>query len=359
MTEQNKMRILAFYYNYFIVLSVITSIFYWFDGATAASWLRLLLLLGVPVIILWRSKQRQREVAKEERQLPACHFEFLIIAGIVAAPGSVLNENLANFWLCCSFYGGAIVIYFFYKYLRGRYLVFYRNPSVSSETRQRAGQSMRRSLGELALIGLVVFIILLLVYQAVPEINVQKEEKTNTEQQEQDNVFDTAASRQNEMRDALSEMQEQAGENLFLVILRYMLTIAILAMVVLTLVYGMFRLILFLLRRRHRVRLDFEEVVVTSSDTEEFTRLVPVRRSAPDFPCGNDGRIRKEFYRQVRRQAGEQEISPAQTPMELRENYLGENRKEKLLTELYEKARYGKASVTEEEVRTWQKEENT
>lgn len=359
MTEQNKMRILAFYYNYFIVLSVITSIFYWFDGDTVASWLRLLLLLGVPVIILWRSKERQREVAKEERQLPACHFEFLVIAGIVAAPGSILNENLANFWLCCSFYGGAIVIYFFYKYIRGRYLVFYRNPSVSSETRQRAGQSMRRSLGELALIGLVVFIILLLVSQAAPEIHVQKKEKTNTEQQEQDNVFDTAASQQNKMRDALREKQEEAEENLFLVILRYMLTIVILAMVALTLIYGMIRLVLFFWGRRHRTLLEFEEVVVTSNGTEEFTRLVPVRRAAPDFPGGNDGRIRKEFYREVRRQAGEQEIPPAQTPMELRENYLGGNRKDELLTELYEKARYGKDSVTEEEIRKWQKEETT
>lgn len=359
MTEQNKMRILVFYYNYLIVLSVITSVFYWFDGDTAASWLRLLLLLGVPVIILWRSKERQQEVAKEERQLPACHFEFLIIAGLVAAPGSLLNEKQANFWLCCSFYGAAVVLYFFYQYLRGRYLIFYRNPSVSGETRRRAGQSMRRSLGGLAAVGLAVFLLLILVSQAAPEISVPEREKTNTEQQEQENVFDAAADRQNEMRDALRETQEQAEDNLFLVILRYLLTFALFAMTVLALAYGMVRLVFFLLERRRRVRLEFEEVVVADNDTEERTRLVPVRRMASVFPGGNDGRIRKEFYRTVRRRAGEQEISPAQTPMELRKNYLGEGRKEELLTELYEKARYAEDSVTEEEFRKWQKEETT
>lgn len=357
MTEQNKMRILAFYYNYLIVLSVITSIFYWFDGDTAASWLRLLLLLGVPVLILWRSKERQQEVAKEERQLPVCHFEFLIIAGIVAVPGSLLNENQANFWLCCAFYGAAVVIYFFCKYIRGRYLVFYRNPSVSKETRKRAGQSMRRSLGGLALAGLAVFLLLILVSQVTPEAPIPKRERTNAEQQEQDNVFDTAANQQNEMRDALRETQEQAQENLFLVILRYLLTFAIIAATVLALAYGLVRFILTLLGRRRRTRLEFEEVVVEDNDTEELTRLVPVRRAAPVFPGGNDGRVRKEFYREIRRRAGEQKISPAQTPLELRENYLGENRKEELLTELYEKARYAEDSVTDEELRKWQKEE--
>ena len=185
---------------------------------------------------------------------------------------------------------------------------------------------MRRSLGGLAAVGLAVFLLLILVSQAAPEISVPEREKTNTEQQEQENVFDAAADRQNEMRDALRETQEQAEDNLFLVILRYLLTFALFAMTVLALAYGMVRLVFFLLERRRRVRLEFEEVVVADN---------------------------------VRRRAGEQEISPAQTPMELRKNYLGEGRKEELLTELYEKARYAEDSVTEEEFRKWQKEETT
>ena len=99
----------------------------------------------------------------------------------------------------------------------------------------------------------------------------------------------------------------------------------------------------------------FEESTVERSHNEEYTRLVPVMRKDLTFPAGNDGRIRRYFYKEVRKKAGNQEIEKSQTPMELKRTFLEPNAREERLTELYEKARYAKDSVTEEEISRWEK----
>lgn len=355
MTERQKLRIISFYFNYLIVLSAFTSIFYWFDVSQPISWLRLVLLLGVPVPILWRSKERQREEEKKENKLPAYHFAFAIIACIIGSPASILNEKQDNFWLCCLFFASAIALYLLGEYIRGRYLLLYCNPSVSAETKRRSGKNMKKYLLEMAVAGMVVLLLLLIFVSYEPEISWQDKPKTNTAQQETDHGPDPVGNGAKERQGKIQEEQEDREQNVFLQALRYVLLIAIIAMGAAAVCYGLFRLLFYLIKGRRKTVWEFTEIQTEKRDDEEYTRLVPVVKGEVRFPAGNDGKIRRQFYKEVRRQAGDHEIVRSKTPVELKEAYFEPNEKETVLTELYEKARYARESVTAEEIRSWEK----
>lgn len=355
MTEQNKMRIITFYYYYLIVLSSFTAVFFWFEASQLLSWLRLVLLLGIPVLILWRSRERQEEEEKKGKKLPMCQFGALLFPGIIGAPASLLYERQDNFWLCCLFLAAAIGLFFAGEYIRGRYLLLYCNPSVSEETRRRTRKNMKKYLVEMAVIGVVVLLLLLVLSSFEPEFSQQERRKTNTVQQETDHDPNPVGKRQKEQGSKRQEEQEQKEQNVFLLALRYVLLVAIVVMGVTAVCYGLFRFLFYLIRGRRKPVWQFEETLTEKREDEEYTRLVPVARSEVRFPGGFDGKIRRQFYKEVRRQAGDHEIIRSKTPVELKETYLEPNEREAVLTELYEKARYARESVTEEEIRSWEK----
>lgn len=359
MTERYKIRVISFYCTYCIILSLFTSFFFWFDAGLLISWFRLLLLLVIPVPILWRSKEKQLEKEKQkeklEKKLPPQPLVVLWAAGFMGESVSLMYEKKDNFWLACFFFAASIGLYFVGEYLRGRYLLFYCNPGVSAETIRRSGKGAKRTLIEMAVAGVVTLVLLLFISQFEPELPVQKQQKTNTVQQETDRAPEEKKGRPNEKQSKIQEEQEKQGQNLFLLILRYTLFIAIVVMGIVAVCYGLYRFLYYLIRGRRRPVWEFEEIEIEESNNEIYTRLVPVVRSEAVFPSGNDGKIRREFYRAVRRQAGNKEIVRSHTPMELKEAYLASSEKDTVLTELYEKARYARESVTEEELRQWEK----
>lgn len=357
MTERNKMRILTFYVNYLIVLSAFTAIFFWFDASQPISWLRLILLLGIPLPILWRSRERQLEEEKKEKKLPTCHVGVLCVASIVGAPAFVLREKQDNFWLCCLLFAAAIALYFATEYIRGRYFLLFCNPSVSAETKRRNGKYMQKYLLIMAVAGAVVLLLLLVLSSFEPEVSWQERPKTNTVQQETDRDPNPAGNGKKERQAEIQEEQEERGQNVFLLVLRYFLFVAIIAMGAVAVCYGLFRFLYYLIRGRRKPTWEFEEILTEECDDEEYMRLVPVTKSEVRFPDGNDGKIRRHFYKEVRRQAGNHEIVRSKTPMELKEAYLESNERETVLTELYEKARYARDSVTAEELRHWERME--
>lgn len=353
MTEWYKIRVISFYCLYCTILFLFTSFFFWFDAGLLISWFRLLLLLVLPVPFFWCSKEKQLEKEKKKGKLPPQSFWGLIAAGIFVAPASAMSEKQDNFWLSCLFFAAAMGLYFAGEYLGGRYLLLYCNPSVSAETRQRCGKNMKKYLLWMAAAGVAALVLVMFVIQFEPELPERQRQKTNTVQQETDRAPDKT-SRNEEIREKIRQEEEKESNNLFLVILRYILFIAIVAMGAVVLGYALFRLINYLIRGRRRPVWEFEEVEVEKSDNEIYTRLVPVTRNRGSFPDGNDGKIRKQFYKEVRRNAGNNEIVCSHTPMELKEDYLTAGEKDAVLTELYEKARYAAESVTEEEIRRWE-----
>ena len=356
MTEKNKMRMITFYACYFVVPTIGTSLFNWFDVCDLLSWLRLLVVLILPFFILWRSKEKKTEEESEKgKKFHQQLFGVLVFIGFLVSPGTLFSEDADNFWLCSFFYGAAICLCFVGEYLRGRYLLLYCNPSVSDETRKRSRVNMRKQLVQMVIVGASALIFLLLLSRFEPEMKMPRLQKTATVQKEKEEDETPATSLREEKKGEMREEQEEQSSNIFLVILRYTVVLILLALVFVAVAYGLLRLFLFLIRGRRRTVYVFEELTVERSHNEEYTRLVPVMRKDLIFPAGNDGRIRRYFYKEVRKKAGNQEIEKSQTPMELKRTFLEPNAREERLTELYEKARYAKDSVTEEEISRWEK----
>lgn len=346
MTEFNKMRITDFYYNYLLLLCFFSSIFYWFQ-ADLASWLRLLLLLFVPLPIVWRNKR------KSEERLPTSRFAALVLVGISVIPQTLRGGIVANVILCCFLFMIALLLFFVNKYLRGRYTILHCNPSVSEETKKRAGRMQRKPLLVLSAIAAAILFLLVTLTVLMPDIEMS--ERTNHQQQERDNTLEKAQNKKvGEVQKKLQEEQEKASDNFWLQLLRYVVTFAIFVMVTLAILYAIFRFILYLMRRRRKVTYEYKELVDERTDFEEITRLVPIVKKSAEFPKGWAGQIRKAFYQSVQRGAGKQAINCALTPQELHKEYMGEGEQNELLTTLYEKARYAEYSVNEQDWRKWE-----
>lgn len=347
MTEFNKMKITHFYYNYLLLLCFFTFIFNWFNG-DLFSFLRLFLLLFVPLPIIWRN------VRGKEEKLPIGRFLPLVLAGLFLIPATMQKDRVVNVILCCCFYAAALFLYFANKYLRGRYTILHCNPSVSEETKKRAGRMQRKPLFQLLFIGIVALVLFTFLTMVMPEMGARRPvKKSNREQQEQDNTFDKVDTNRTEIQRKMKEEQEKAADNFWLQLLRYVITFAIVVIGIFAIVYAVFRLILYLIRHRRKLIYEYEEQVDEKTDVEEITRLVPVVKRAVSFPDGWDGKIRRAFYESVRKGAGRQSVDRALTPRELQREYMDETERGECLTALYEKARYAKDSVSGEEWQMW------
>lgn len=180
----------------------------------------------------------------------------------LVSPDTLLNEDPDNFWLCCFFYGAAICLCFVGEYIRGRYLLLYCNPSVSRETRRRFRVNMRKYLIQMVMVGVVTLVFLLIFAQYKPEVKMPGRQRTSTVQREKEEKDHPAVSRKEDKRSQVRKEQVEQSSNLFLVILRYVVTVAILAVALVAVAYGLFRLFLFLLRGRRRAVDVFEETTV-------------------------------------------------------------------------------------------------
>ena len=180
----------------------------------------------------------------------------------LVSPDTLLNEDPDNFWLCCFFYGAAICLCFVGEYIRGRYLLLYCNPSVSRETRKRFRVNMRKYLIQMAMVGVVTLVFFLIFAQYKPEVKMPGRQRTSTVQREKEEKDHPAVSRKEDKRSQVRKEQVEQSSNLFLVILRYVVTVAILAVALVAVAYGLFRLFLFLLRGRRRAVDVFEETTV-------------------------------------------------------------------------------------------------
>lgn len=348
MTEYNKIRLADFYFKYFLVLAFFTSVFYWFQG-DLISWGRLLVLLILPLPIVWRNKR------KPEKKLPTSHFEVLGIVGALVLPGTFEQGFHANVVICSCFCLASVFLCFLNKYLRGRYIVLYCNPSVSEETKRRAGHYQRRPLAGLVIMGSAVLFLVVVVWLFMPEMQRKPSERMNREQQEQDNIVEEKSNKVKEdIQEKMKEEQEKATNNLWLQLLRYVVTFAVVAGGVLVIVYVLFRLVLFVLGRGRKIFYDYQEQVEKKTEWEEITRLVPVVKHHLEFSDGWDGKVRKAFYRTVKKGAGVQGVNVSLTPEELHKEYLSMSNRDELLTRLYEKARYADESVKEEEWKQWE-----
>lgn len=350
MTEFSKMWLTHIYYHYFLILALFSSLFYWFHGDWL-SWVRLFVILVLPLPIVWRRERRKEE------KLPISRFGALVLIGLFVMP---LGYEEGAAVIACCFYMAALVLWFVNKYLTGRYTVLHCNPSVSDETKGKVAQLQHRPLFCLIAFGIVLLSLLLLVSFFMPDIHWQSKEHTDKERLEQDNMIDSQSEEKtNKVKQKIQEEQEKASENFWLQLLKYLITVVIVVMGVVAVVYAVFRLFLFLMGRHRKVSYEYQEKVEIVNDFEEITRLVPVVKNVMDFSKDWNGKIRKAFYQSVRRGAGKHTVDRTLTPEEMQEAYLSGSKEDELLITLYEKARYAEERMNEEDWKQWEKVRNS
>lgn len=351
MKEYRFMKLLVVYYNYLLVLTFLTSCFFWFD-ASMKSFLQLVVLLVLPYLV---SKLKLfLHIGKEKQEVERtgiCYGSEWVGIGILASPGAIVSERTENSFLCCILFIAALGVYLFWRYYRGKYLVLYRNPSVSANTRKRAQERIQNPLIKLVAVGAVLVIFIFVVANFVPELQIPNVNQERKVEEPKEKIKNTP-SPQAEMNNTLQEKSEEGKENDSIVwlIIRY----AALVLIVLTVIAGvffvLFQIMMVLMGFRRTESCEYHERMVEKTDNEEYSELIPVARKEVSFPSGNDGKVRKLFYRAVRKGAGSKRVENSRTPQELQEKYLLQEKDSELLTELYEKARYSPETVTDEEV---------
>ena len=185
-----------------------------------------------------------------------------------------------------------------------------------------------------------------------PEWNFERDSKEKAAVEETKEKEEPAAGPESQSRESVvRQQQEEQKGNFWLTLLRYTVLIVLIVAVVILAGYGIFKLICYLVFHRQKPSYEFVEQVTITKEDEEHIRLVPVAKREKQFPAGNDGFVRKAFYKQIQAGAQKNSVPCSQTPQELKETYLSGEKADEYLTQLYEKARYAKESVETEEIR--------
>lgn len=353
MREYRVLRMISFYYNYLLLLTLITSFFWWFDW-DAPSLVRAVLLLAVPGLILNVHFRRHREEKeRQEGKIPTGRVELIPLTGLLAI-GS-MSDGQAN-EAAGLFYAAAVVLYFVWRYYSGKYILLYRNPSVSRDTRERAGRKLAPLMLRLAIVAAAATVLLAALTGML--LSAEPRQPDIRQEENEESVESRAtppASREEELKEQLRRRQPEPS--LFLIVLRYVVY-GLLVVMGLVAVGAVLYWIATRFFRRRTDGGEYYEEITEKRGNEEYTSLAPTgRRKRADFPEGNDGKVRRAFYRRVKKKAAGQRVDASHTARELRREYLQAETDAAPLTALYEKARYSAVSVTDEEIDRWEKGE--
>lgn len=349
MKIRKRCRFLAFLYYELLILGVVTSLVHWFDAGDVYSYGRFVFFVFVPILFYRHFYKKEK---REERKVASCHVGALVLAGLFMMPGTILEAADDSFWLCSIFYLAAIVVGFAGEYWRGQYLVVGCNPSVSEETKRRINVNRKKDWIPFYAAGILTVLLLFVAAGYKPEWNFERDSKEKAAVEETKEKEEPAAGPESQSRESVvRQQQEEQKGNFWLTLLRYTVLIVLIVAVVILAAYGIFKLICYLVFHRKKPSYEFVEQVTITKEDEEHIRLVPVAKREKKFPAGNDGFVRKAFYKQIQAGAQKNSVPCSQTPQELKETYLSGEKADEYLTQLYEKARYAKESVETEEIR--------
>lgn len=350
MEYMRKLRALDFYSAYFMVLTLATSYVPWFD-ATPASWMLLIILVALPYLIVrffFHDKGLKKKM--ENGKISGRHTG--VIGCVLAIPGVILHPEddvLPSVILCMVFFLIAISLCFYTFAYDGKRKVLYHNPSVSQSIMEREEKVTFRNLRRILFIAVGGAVFVAALVWALPEV---KSPVSMKRQQEQVKVTEKQQKIKNKEKqfEKIKEQNEEAKDNIFLRIFRYILLIALIILTVLTMGYAVFRLIFYFIRGCRKGEVEYIEEKIEDDGTEEHTRLIPVVGRGVVFSNDNNGIVRKLFYQKVRKGARPSKVNRTLTPTEMKEEYLEHETNTGDIVRIYQKARYSGQMVTDEEV---------
>ncbi len=373
MEYRHRHRIITFIFHYllvvyfFVVLSVLS-------GGVADGLLTCVLAAAMGYFLVNHKRKNIQKKEQESDKEGQCQLSFAVLA-IVASflmMGSAANTydetesisagSLLLVWLLLM---TIFVTYLYADYFREKYMTMYVNPCVTEETIRRfEGNTklrLRRTLIRTAIIMMLVFSVGAAIFNmdfVVEETKEEKEkEKKEEEKKEETEPATDPAKKLQELEERKPEPNPvwEAFTALLMQIMKFVVMILFVVGILLVLFLVLRKLFSFRLPQYERV--TKEEIEEEKDSMEEYISLRPRKTISEHFSDDNNGKIRRIFYRYIKKQAGKQRVDTSKTPWELADTYIaGENteltKEQQTTIRIYEKARYSRATCSSEEVET-------
>lgn len=273
------------------------------------------------------------------------------VVGVLAVLAACMYDNIATYILCCLLFLAALGIFIYSVYYYGKYLILNCNASVTESTQKKVEKNSMKTIVKVLVCSFflsIVFMIVLMFLPDLPEYRPGTWEK----KQEQEEVHMSTGQR--ETAETNGEEKKTKEESLLARILRYVLLSVCAVLTVVLLGAALYKLFGFLSHRNGKTGYEYKEQIIEVNDIDEYTTFTPIVKKRVHFPDGNNGKVRRQFYRQVKQGAGKKAVDKSRTPQELEQEYMKPLEGNRQLVSLYEKARYSQETVTDEEWYQWE-----
>lgn len=361
MDYRHRYQIIVFLCHYLCVVCFLVIIAL-ADGSTLQAYLIFVIAMALCYFIinfkLGHKKKRERHPDREKSTHMTVFGAVLGMAAFFHAEDFreqkglefVLGELLFFVMIL-----GITAVYLYADYFREKYLTMYANPCVNSKTIRRFEKNTGHALKRFLLFFGLGMLMLFFVVSAIQTTEVEYKYEKQEERQIREPVQKARPKKdqQKEIQEREKEKRSPFMELLLRILMRVMQIIIVLLFVI-----GIVAVLFFLLRKFFRIRLPqfsrVEKIREKHTDgIDEYISLRPVLRPREEFPGDPNGKIRRYFTRYMKKKSGGK-VDASLTPKEMAQMYLaGEGEpvteKERVIVELYEKARYSGESCSEEE----------
>ncbi len=368
----HRHRVITFVFHYLLVvyLLVVMSVL---SGGLAEGLLTCVLGVAIGYFIVshkWKKIEKKEQDADKEGQ---CQVSFAVITILASfmMMGSAANTyyevekvsvgSLLLIWLLLM---TLFATYLYADFYREKYMTMHVNPCVTEETIRRFEGNTKRRLRKTFLRTTIVMMLVFSVGASISNMEFVVEEKEEEEEKEKKKDEEEVEPATDPAKE-LKELEERKPEpnpawKAFTELLMQIMKIVVMVLFV----FGILLVIFLILRKLFSIRLpQYERIKKEDSEeeitlTEEYISLRPRRKVINEhFSDDNNGKIRRVFYRYIRKQAGKEKIDTSKTPWELADAYMaGENveltTEQQSAVRIYEKARYSGNVCSGEEVET-------
>ncbi len=357
----HRHRVITFVFHYLIVTYLLV-VFSVLSGGVAQGLLTCVLAAAAGYFVVGHKWNHIRQKEKEEEKEAQCQIAFCVVAIIVSVglmgsaqytygPSERLSVgSLLLIWLLLMSIFGT---YLYAEYYREKYMTMYVNPCVTQETIQRFEGNTKRRLRKTFLWGAIAAMLVFTVAATISNVDfaVEKQEQEKEAKEKKKSKSRPKADPKKDVKELEDKKTEPSAAWLaFTAILTQIMQIVVLVLVVV----GILSVIFIILRNLLSIRLpkyeriEDEEEEEVETMVEEYISLRPKTNRREHFSNDSNGKIRRIFYRHIRKQAGKEKIDVSMTPWELANTYITEEQQSAV--EIYEKARYSGEMCSEEEV---------